>query len=169
MSGALGADATNRQILDLQILFNSVFGPFTPQPRRLHSAERRLGGGNDSFVDPDQPILKRLANTEDAADIAGVKICRRANSLLAGVLTSIVSASFLLYGVASGTARNPDRLAVVSTSTVINQVMFNRAGPAPASGFRPAVTGWRSGCRLAAPRATNSARSPDSKPGAGTA
>src|ERR1700722_15668812 len=62
----LRANPANRQVFDLQIIVDTVFGAFAAQSGLLDAAERGLGGGDDAFVDTDHAVFQRLGDAEDA-------------------------------------------------------------------------------------------------------
>src|SRR4029453_5970284 len=53
-----GRSHRNAQVLDLEVLVDAVLRTLAADPRLLHAAERRLGGGNETGIDADHPVLQ---------------------------------------------------------------------------------------------------------------
>src|SRR5579859_120423 len=75
---ALGSNAAKAEIFDFNEFIHAVLGAFAAQAGFLYTAERRNLRGNDSGVDADDAVFKRLGDTPYAGDIAPIKVSGQA-------------------------------------------------------------------------------------------
>ena len=67
------SDFAHAEILDLEIVFDAVPGPFAADPGFLDAPERRDLRRDQARIDPDDAVLHRLGDAPHAAEVAGVK------------------------------------------------------------------------------------------------
>src|SRR5215471_5029670 len=66
------------EILDFEVFVDAVLRSLPAEAGFLHAAERSLRGRDQARVDPDDPVLQRLRDPRDAAEVAGVEVRREA-------------------------------------------------------------------------------------------
>src|SRR5690606_23632581 len=72
------AEAADADIFGVEIILDALMPTLAAEAGLLDATERRLGRGDDAFIDADHAVFQPLHDAEGAAEIAGVEIAGEA-------------------------------------------------------------------------------------------